>query len=86
MIVIEFILHILLLLVSEVDLLPHVTIRELLRQANLIYPSDDPESLQHYYDELLNKLLIEQLQYFPNSKILLDNHSCRCLRLNTPKK
>ena len=41
-------------------------------EAKLIGPSDDPELLQQYSAELLKQFIIEQLQYFPNSKKVLD--------------
>ena len=58
--------------VTEVDLMLHETIRESFCEAKLIGPSDDEELLQQYSDKLLKQFTIEQLQYFSNSKRLLD--------------
>ena len=71
----QFILHILLSLghfSTEVDLLLHPNIRESLRYAKLIGPSNDPDMLQSYSDKLLHMFILEQLRYFPNSKRVLD--------------
>ena len=59
----QFILHILLSLghfITEVNLLIHPNIRESLRHAKLIGPSNDPNCLQNYSDKLLHLFILEQ--------------------------
>ena len=47
---------------TEIDLTMHPTIRESLRYAKLIGPSDDQEELEKYSNELLHLWIKEQLQ------------------------
>ena len=57
---------------TEVDLLLHHSIRESLRYAKLIGVLDDLDSLQQYSNLLLKKYIEEQLVYFPNSGVVLE--------------
>jgi hypothetical protein len=66
---IHFIVHILLSMGSfktELDLFMQASLRECLRHAKLIGPSNEPSDLQRYSNELTKKFIIEQLVYFPN--------------------
>ena len=65
----QFIHHILLSMgcfSTEIDLILHSSIRESMRYAKLIGPSNEVDDLQRYSNELLYKWIEEQLQYFPN--------------------
>jgi hypothetical protein len=60
----QFILHLLLSLGSfstELDLVHHSSIQELLCHAKLIGEHNDPDSLQLYSNELLKMSITEQL-------------------------
>ena len=68
---VQFIYHIMLSMgcfATEIDLIMHLSLRESLRYAKLIGPSNDPSDLQDYSNKLLYHYIEEQLQYFPNSK------------------
>jgi hypothetical protein len=72
----QFILHLLLSMGhfnTEIDLTLKENLRESFRCANLIGPLNDDDSLQQYSNELLKKFIKEQLQYFPNSKRVIDS-------------
>ena len=72
----RFILHILLSLghfQTELDLLLHRTLRDSLRYAKLIGPSNTKEKLQEYSDKLLKLFIEEQLVYFPNSSKVIQS-------------
>ena len=71
---IQFIHHILLSMgryATELDLIMHPSLRESLRYAKLIGPSNDPDDLVEYSNKLLYRYIEDQLQYFPNSKRVL---------------
>ena len=71
----RFILHIMLSMGefdTELDFLLHPTLRESLRYCNLIGPLEDEVSLQNYSYQLQKRYIQEQLQYFPNSRNILD--------------
>ena len=57
---------------TEINLIHHVTIRECLRSAKLICDLDDEHSLQEYSNNLLRKIIEEQVVYFPNNKRAID--------------
>ena len=57
---------------TEIDLLTHSNIKECLRKCKLIGPNDDPESLKKYADNMLQRFIKEQMQYFPNSQRVID--------------
>jgi hypothetical protein len=68
---IQFIHHLLLSMgrfETEIDLILHPTVRETLRYAKLIGPSNELDDLQHYSNQLLYQWIDQQLQYFPNSR------------------
>ena len=68
---VQFLLHLMLSLgrfSTEIDLTTHISIRECLRYAKLIGPSDDPLDLENYSNLLLRKWFLEQVVSFPNSK------------------
>ena len=68
---VQFLLHLMLSLgrfSTEIDLTTHRSIRECLRYAKLIGPSDDPSDLENYSNLLLRKWFLEQVVSFPNSK------------------
>ena len=72
----QFILHLLLSMghfSTEIDLTLHPSLRESFRSSHLIGPLNDVESLQQYSNELLKKFIVDQLQYFPNSKRVIDS-------------
>ena len=72
----SFLLHIMLSMgrfETEVDILMHESLRECLRYCKLIGESDDDESLKSYADNLTKQYIIEQVQYFPNSKKVIDH-------------
>jgi predicted GIY-YIG superfamily endonuclease len=52
---------------TEIDLKMHHSIRDSFRYAKLIGHENDEESLQRYSDELLEKWIVSQMQYFPNA-------------------
>ena len=56
---------------TELDLIMHPSLRESLRYAKLIGPSNDPDDLVEYSNKLLYRYIEDQLQYFPNSKRVL---------------
>ena len=71
----RFILHIMLSMGNfdtEYDLNLQRSLRESLRYANLIGPSNDPATLEKYSDELLYRYITEQLVYFPNGSSVTD--------------
>ena len=71
---VQFIHHILISLgrfTTEIDLTMQPSIRESLRYATLIGPSNDEEDLQRYSDQLLYLWIKEQLQYFPIGRRIL---------------
>ena len=71
---VQFIHHVMLSLgrfATEIDLTMHPTIRESLRYAKLIGPSNDQEELEKYSNQLLHLWIKEQLQYFPIGKRVL---------------
>ena len=73
----RFILHVLLSLghfETEYDLLLHTTLKDSLRYAKLIGPSNDPQDLQKYSDKLLKLFIEEQLVYYPNGKKTIQNY------------
>ena len=49
----------------------HQTIRDSLRYAKLIGPSNDQEELEMYLNQLLHLWIKEQLQYFPIGRRVL---------------
>ena len=53
---------------TEIDLIMRSTIREALRHAKLIVPSDAPEDLQIYSNKPLCSWIEDQLQHWSNSK------------------
>ena len=59
---------------TEYDLLLHPTLRESLRDAKLIGPSDEEENLQIYSNNLLQKFINEQLVYYPNGEKAIENY------------
>lgn len=73
---VNFILHILLSLgefETEIDLTTHKSLRECLRYANLIGPSNDPQDLETYSDNLLRLYIEEQVITFPNSRRVIQS-------------
>ena len=58
---------------TEIDLTLHPSLLESFRSSHLIGPLNDVESLQQYSNELLKKFIVDQLQYFPNSKRVIDS-------------
>lgn len=71
---INFILHILLSMgrfTTEIEMTVHQSLRECLRQAKLIGPLTDTDSLQQYSNTLLRRYISEQLKYFSNSRRLI---------------
>ena len=72
----HFILHIMLSMGkfdTEIDLSLHPTLRDSLRYCQLIGPSDSPEDLTRYSNELMLKYFKEQVTTFPNSKHVLQS-------------
>ena len=72
----RFILHILLSLghfETEYDLLLQPNLRESLRYAKLIGPSNNTEDLQQYSNNLLKLFVEEQLVYYPNGKKAIES-------------
>ena len=73
---VQFLLHILLSMgrfATEIDLTLQGSLRESLRYAKLIGPSDNPENLEEYSNQLLDRFINEQLKYFPNSQRVVDS-------------
>lgn len=73
---VQFLLHIMLSMgrfATEIDLTLHGSLRESLRYAKLIGPSDTPENLEEYSNQLLSRFIDEQLIYFPNSQRVVDS-------------
>ena len=71
----SFLLHILLSMGSfetEIDIFLHPTMKDCFRYCGLIGESDDEASLQQYVNDLTKKFIIDQMQYFPNSKKVID--------------
>ena len=71
---VQFLHHVMLSLgqfATEIDLTMHPTIRESLRYAKLIGPSNDQEELEKYSNQLLHLWIKEQLQYFPIGRRVL---------------
>ena len=58
---------------TEIDLIIHNTIRDSLKYAKLIGPSDDPEDFEEYSNHILVRYINEQLIYFPNMRRVLDS-------------
>ena len=74
---VHFILHILLSMGSfdtEIDLTLHETLRKSLRYTKLIGPSNEPDNLTRYSNNLLLKYFKEQIVTFPNSKHVLQTY------------
>lgn len=72
----RFILHLLLSMgefETEIDLLLHKDLKESLRYAKLIGPSNTAEKLQEYSDNLLKMFIEEQLVFYPNSSKVIDS-------------
>jgi predicted GIY-YIG superfamily endonuclease len=72
----SFLLHIMLSMgqfETEVDILMHENLRECLRYCKLIGENNDDESLKSYANNLTKRYIIEQVQYFPNSKRVIDH-------------
>ena len=72
----QFILHIMLSMGkfdTEIDLSLHASLRESLRYAQLIGPSNSPEDLTKYSNELMLRYFKEQVVTFPNSKHVLQS-------------
>ena len=72
----RFILHILLSMghyETELDLLLHRNLKNALRYAKLIGPSDNKSDLEYYSNQLQKKFIEEQLVYFPNSSKMISN-------------
>ena len=72
----SFMLHIMLSMghfETEVSILMHENLRECLRYCKLIGERNDEESLKSYADILTKRYIIEQVQYFPNSKRVIDH-------------
>ena len=53
-------------------ILKHGSIRDCLRHCYLIGPENDNDSFKKYRNVLLQRWIKEQLQYFPNSKKVID--------------
>ena len=71
---VQFIHHVMLSLgrfATEIDLTMQPTIRESLRYAKLIGPSNDKDELEKYSNQLLHLWIKEQLQYFPIGRKVL---------------
>ena len=71
---VQFIHHVMLSLgrfATEIDLTMQPTIRDSLRYAKLIGPSNDQDQLEKYSNELLHLWIKEQLQYFPIGRRVL---------------
>ena len=71
----SFLLHVLLSMgrfETEVDIFLHPTMKDCFRYCGLIGDSDDEESLQEYVNDLTKKFIVDQMQYFPNSKKVID--------------
>ena len=71
---VQFIHHVMLSLgrfATEIDLTMQPTIRESLRYAKLILPSNDQDELENYSNQLLPLWIKEQLQYFPIGRRVL---------------
>ena len=56
---------------TEMEMTVHSSLRECLRNAKLIGPSDDPIDLKRYSNDLLLRYITEQLKYFSNSRRLI---------------
>ena len=72
---VQFILHILLSMGRfgcEVDLFLKPSLKESLRHAKLIGPSDEPDQLKQYSNALLKWFIEEQLIFFPKTKQVID--------------
>ena len=73
---VQFILHIMLSLGkfdTEIDLTLHQTLRDSLRYAKLIGPSNEPEDLRQYSNDLMLRYFKEQIVTFPNTKYILQS-------------
>ena len=73
---VHFMLHILITLgrfSTEIELTQHGSLRDALRHAKLIGPSNDPAELQRYSDSLLRLFVTQQLVFYPNSKRIIDS-------------
>ena len=73
---VQFLLHIMISLGSfdtEIDLTLHNSIRDSLRYAKLIGPSDNPEDLASYSNDLMTRHFKEQIVTFSNSKNVLQS-------------
>ena len=57
---------------TEIDIFLHPTMRECFRYCGLIGQSDDRDDLLDYVNALTKTYIVEQLQYFPNSKRVID--------------
>ena len=71
----SFLLHIMLSLgrfETEIDIFLHRTLRECFRYCGLIGEEDDAASLERYAGELTQLFIVDQMQYFPNSKRVID--------------
>ena len=72
----QFILHLMLSMGefdTEIDLSLHSSLRESLRYCKLIGPSDDPDDLTSYSNNLMVRYFEEQVVTFPNSKHVLQS-------------
>mmetsp|Transcript_19481 Transcript_19481/g.27406 ORF Transcript_19481/g.27406 Transcript_19481/m.27406 type:complete len:548 (+) Transcript_19481:1364-3007(+) len=68
---VQYLLHILLSMgrfETEIDLLQHASLRQSFRFAKLIGLSDDPIDLQRYSNELLKKIIINEMVWYPNAR------------------
>jgi hypothetical protein len=72
----QFILHLLLSMgpfSKKIDLTLHPNLCESFRSSHLIGPLNNVQSLQQNSNKLLKKFIVDQLQYFPNSKCVIDS-------------
>ena len=71
----SFLLHIMLSMgqfETEIDICMHPTLRQCFQYCKLIGKEDDESSLIDYTNILTRKYIEEQLQYFPNTKRVID--------------
>ena len=71
---INFILHLLLSMGrfdTEIEMTVHGSLRECLRSAKLIGPSDEIAALKEYSNALLLRYITEQLKYFSNNRRMI---------------